>query len=371
MARPIAFLFLGETLLIPHLYPIVEALAARSDIPLDLWVSTSVHEKLLERWVGELGAPQVRIRRAPGFRRLADDGQGRNPRLPSKLPVLLRLAPRLRRAAAVVSAEQTSLWLPRLLPMRAPFVNTLHGVGAMGARNDPRRRAAAVTMMPSERERRIYLDLGFAPEKVVATGYVKAAFTHRTPPRALFADERPIILYTPHWQQHRSSWWRWGRDVLRQLTTDPHYNVIFAPHQRLVEGAPEVRDIATEFVGRPDVHCDLDSFAMVDGSYTAAADLYLGDTSSQVNEFLMSPRPCVFLNAQGADWRTDPSYANYHAGEVVETIGDLIPALTRAPERHGEFVDFQRFFASDSLGDISGAGAGRAAEIVLAFARAD
>ena len=50
MRGPVAFFFLGETLLIPHLYPVVEALAAQTDLRIDLWVSTSVHENLLRDW---------------------------------------------------------------------------------------------------------------------------------------------------------------------------------------------------------------------------------------------------------------------------------------------------------------------------------
>lgn len=366
MRSPFAFLFLGETLLIPHLFPIVEQLAARSDRPIDLWVSTSMHENLLAGWIGEI-ADRVRIRRAPGFRIVADDRDGRNPRVPAKLPMLLRLAPELRRARAVISAEQTSLWLPRLLPMRAPFINTLHGAGAMCARDDPRRRAAALTLVASERERRLFLDLGIDPDKIAVTGYVKAGFNHHRRGRELFADGRPIVLYAPHWQRHRSSWWKMGHTAVRDIIADGRYNFIFAPHQRLVEGAPEVRSLAESLRGVPHVHCDIDSFAMVDGTYTAAADIYLGDTSSQANEFMMRPRPCVFLDAQAVDWRDDPSYATWGGGEVVRAAEDIIPALERAPARHGEFIEFQRHFAADTLGDISGAGPARAAEAIVAF----
>src|SRR4051812_44005367 len=63
MTAPVAFLFLGETLLIPHLFPIAEALAA-AGVQCDLWVSTSVHEALLGRWAA---SEHIRIRRAPGF----------------------------------------------------------------------------------------------------------------------------------------------------------------------------------------------------------------------------------------------------------------------------------------------------------------
>ena len=362
MTRKVAFLFLGETLLIPHLYPIVEALAAKSDVPIELWVSTSVHETLLMRWTTPF--PTVVIRRAPGFRAVADDGSGRNPLLPAKIPMLLRLLPYLRSATVVVCAEQTSLWLPRLFPMRAKFVKTSHGVGSMSARDDPRRRAAALTLVPSELERRTYLDRGFAPKRFVATGYVKADFTHRTHATPPFADTRPVVLYTPHWQQHRSSWWRWGPEVVRRLVADGRYNLIFAPHQRLIERAPEMGNLLREIGDLSHVHCDIDGFAMIDGSYTGVADVYLGDTSSQVIEFLMRPRPCVFLNAGGAVWEGDPNYAMWVCGEVVEDVADVVAALDRAALRHAEYAVVQAEFAGRSLGAVEGGAAKAAGEIV-------
>lgn len=365
MKRAVAFLFLGETLLIPHLYPIVEALARLApDLPIELWVATSVHEQLLGSWTAPFGS-NVRIRRAPGFRALAGYENGRNPPLPAKLPMLARLAPKLARAAAVVCAEQTSLWLPTLLPLKSRFIKTSHGVGSMSARDDRRRRAAWRLLVPSERERQTYLDRAFDPARVVATGYVKSAFRPSDVPRSWFAEDRPIILYTPHWQRHRSSWWRWGEDVIQRLADQQRYNVILAPHQRLVERAEDLRPALDRVAGLPHIHCDIDSFAMVDGSYTAAADLYLGDTSSQLIEFLARPRPCLFLDAHGVDWRGDPSYAMWVAGDVLTGIDDLLPAIDRAFVRHADYRQAQVALAQSSLGEVGPNAAVNAARQVL------
>ncbi|UVO50481.1 CDP-glycerol glycerophosphotransferase family protein [Sphingomonas sp. SUN019] len=370
MKGPVAFLFLGETLLIPHLYPIVEALSEIApDVAIDLWVGTSVHENLLTRWTADLNNPRLRIRRAPGFRTVADDGAGRNPPLPAKLPMLARLAPYLWRVPVVVSAEQTSLWLPRVLPIRARFVNTFHGAGSMTNRDDPRRRAAWRTLVASKRERDALAENGVAAERIAVTGYVKAAFRQRTHTQLPFADRRPVVLYAPHWQRHRSSWWAWGRQAVEQLAAQDRYNVIIAPHQRLAEKAPELRDLLKTAGALPHVHTDLDGFAMVDGSYTAAADIYLGDTSSQVIEFLMQPRPCMFLDPRGTTWQSDPSYAMWACGEVVTTPDRIIPALIEAPVRHATFRAAQTAFATSSLGDTSGAAAGRAAAEIVAALR--
>lgn len=367
---PVAFLFLGETLLIPHLWPIVEALAAAApEVAIDCIVATSLHEALLAGWAAPL--PNVRLIRAPGFRHV-DGAPGDNPPLPPKLPMLARLAPRLARARVAVCAEQTSLWLPRVLPfLPTRFVKTSHGVGSMSARDDPRRRVAWRMLVPSERERATYLERGFAPERVLATGYVKASFAHRTPAARLFRDDKPILLYTPHWQRHRSSWWDWGRMVVDRLVAQDRWNVILAPHQRLVERAPEVREVLAAAARAPHVHSDLDSFATVDGSYTAAADVYLGDTSSQVIEFLARPRACVFLNPQRAAWVGDPSYAMWGAGEVVSVLDDVGPALDRAILEHTRYRPFQTSFAQDSLGDLSGQAPARAAATILDALAAD
>jgi hypothetical protein len=362
MKRKVAFLFLGETLLIPHLYPIVEALAAAEpDLPIELWVSTSMHEALLGGWIADLS--NVRIRRAPGFRTVGH-ADGRNPDLPAKLPMLVRLLPYLARTPVVVCAEQTSLWLPAVVPLKTRFIDTFHGAGSMMARGHWRRRAGWRTLVAAERDRRALIAGGDAPARIATTGYVKAAFAQRTPAAALFPDDKPVILYTPHWQAHRSSWWKWGPEVVDRVLADGRYNLIFAPHQRLAERAPEVRAFAAGLIGQG-VHVDLDSFAMVDGSYTAAADLYLGDTSSQVVEFMIRPRPCVFLNALGAAWRGDESYAMWGGGEVVEAIDALIPALERAPGAHDGFASFQAGFVADALGDIGGGAPARAAAPVI------
>ncbi|MGK6325229.1 hypothetical protein ACMGDM_19360 [Sphingomonas sp. DT-51] len=357
MRRSVSFLLLGETLLVPHLFPIVEAVAKRAaDVAIDLWISNVGLEAVLQPWIADL--PTVRLRRAPGFRHDA--------RLPSKLPMLARLVPHLARTPVVVCAEQTSLWLPRLLPwLPTRFVKTSHGVGSMSARDDPRRMAAHRTLVPSEKERATYIARGMAADRIVATGYVKAAFRHRTAARSLFADDRPTVLYAPHWQPHRSSWPAWGRRVVELLAEQAEWNVILAPHQRLFERAPEVRGVLARVAGLRHVHCDLDSFSMVDGSYTSAADIYLGDTSSQLMEFLMRPRPAVFLDPDARSWRDDPSYAMWRAGEVVTDPADILSATARAPELHASFQQIQVELAADALGDVSGAGAERAADEVL------
>jgi len=353
---PVAFFFLGETLLIPHLYPVVEELAKQPDLAIDLWVSTSVHEELLRGWTTGLGPAHIRIRRAAGYRDLPDFRDGRNPPLPSKWLLLLGITPFLLRTPVVVSAEQTSLWIPRLLPwLPTRFINIMHGSGTMNSRDDGRRRVAWRMPVPSQSEQQEFLARGFAPSYVPVVGSVKATFRQRTRRELQFPEPRPVVLYNPHWQQHRSSWWDWGRQIVERLVAQDQYNVILAPHQRLAERDPDLARVLAQAARHPHVHSDLDSFAMVDGSYPAGADIYLGDTSSQVIEFLAHPRPCVFLNNRQVDWRQRGDYGMWTSGEVVDSLEQVLPALQRAPRRHGEFLQQQQQLVRSWLGDTTGA----------------
>jgi hypothetical protein len=248
--------------------------------------------------------------------------------------------------------------------MRARFVKTAHGAGSMSARADRRRRSATLTLVPSEAEGDRLVAHGVDPRRVHVIGYVKASFRQRTPAAALFADERPILLYAPHWQAHRSSWPAWGKKVVERLAAQRRYNVILAPHQRLVETAPELRRALEPLAALPHVHCDLASFAMVDGSYTAMADIYIGDTSSQVVEFWTDPRPAIFLNPWGDRWRSDPSFSQWFCGLVVDDPDELMAAIEAAPAVQPDFAGLQRRFRAAQLGDTGGGAPDRAAALI-------
>lgn len=76
-------------------------------------------------------------------------------------------------------------------------------------------------------------------------------------------------------------------------------------------------------------------------TYTQRADLYLGDVSSQVYEFLRTPKPCLFLNASGADWREDPSYQHWLYGQVLDSVDHLGDAIDQAFATHNDYRQAQ------------------------------
>ena len=160
-------------------------------------------------------------------------------------------------------------------------------------------------------------------------------------------DGRPVVLYNPHPSPHLSSWFTQGRDGAR-LVRGEHddYHLIFAPHVMLFERPFVLSDrqdcaidrpgrIAERYLRAPNIHIDLGSRASTTMAYTERADIYLGDVSSQVYEFLRRPRPCLFLDAHGQDgWQSDPNFLHWRAGPVIGSTYELGAGLEQACRRH-------------------------------------
>src|SRR5262249_27598207 len=89
-------------------------------------------------------------------------------------------------------------------------------------------------------------------------------------------------------------------------------------------------DLPDKYRNCPHIIIDTGSRHSVDMTYTLAADIYLGDASSQVYEFLIEPRPCIFINSHRARWQDDPNYAFWRFGPVVDSINALDAALKAA-----------------------------------------
>jgi hypothetical protein len=154
--------------------------------------------------------------------------------------------------------------------------------------------------------------------------------------------------------------------VLEFFADDDRYNLIFAPHIRLFETAStEERAAFKAFAEHPRIHVDLGGPAAADMTYTKAADLYLGDVSSQVYEFLRTPKPCLFLNSSGAAWCGDPSFHHWLFGPVLETIDGLGDGLDEAFATHDAYRETQ-IWGIDETFDVSNVSASvRAARAIV------
>lgn len=295
--------------------------------------------------------------------------------VPPKLLTLTVLAPLLNGFDAVAVPERTSISL-KMMGVRQPsFIHLDHGAGDRAAGFDPRIRRFDFVLMAGEKHRARLLREGLIRAGAHAmVGYPKfeAADAARDPAWEPFpGDPRPIVLYNPHFST-LGSWHRLGGAVLDAFARQDRYNLILAPHVRLLDGTAARERWAAlldRYSGNPHILIDPGSDRSIDMSYTMAADIYLGDVSSQVYEFLRVPRPCLFLDAAGIDWKDDENYAHWHFGPVVTSANGLIEAVDHARESHPSFVAQQKAAFEATFGDSPVLPAERAAAAIASHLR--
>jgi hypothetical protein len=292
-----------------------------------------------------------------------------------KMPLLLSLRSRLRRAAAVITPERTTAKLRKKGLQRTLMIHFRHGAGDRAPESEHRQTTFDLVVVPGEKDLRRAEEKGYLPAaKLRVGGYLKLEFLSRLDraPCRPFDNDRPVVLYNPHFDPAISSWPVAG-EVIEQFAGQLRYNLIFAPHIRSAENMDGPEQAKWLAMARPgQIVVDLHSQRLVDMSYVLAADVYLGDMSSQLYEFIARPRPVAFLNAHGAAWRDDPRFAGWALGEVAAGPQDVIDTIDRAVATHPAKVAQQQAAVRDAFGTIEGAALRGAHVIAEALAaRAD
>ncbi|MCH4021777.1 MAG: sensor domain-containing protein [Acetobacter sp.] len=258
---------------------------------------------------------------------------------------------------AVVVPERTSLYLRKLGVSTPRMIWTRHGAGdrAVGFARDVRL-FDYVLMAGRKLEQRLLADGSIRPGRYKTGVYAKFDMVRRLQPSRprLFDNDRPTILYNPHFSRRLSSWPRFGLNILNHFANQNQYNLIFAPHYRLFDNnRKEVEQLHNRFDGHPNILIDPGSPCSLDMTYTMGSDLYLGDVSSQVAEFLVRPRPCLFMNAHNALWEDKPDYRFWSLGHVRSTSDDIIDAAGHAFATHNDFIERQKDYIRDTF-DLTG-----------------
>lgn len=352
----ISFLYNAQLHQIPHSLPIALELAANHrNIEVDIAVVSVRHLDFAKGLASSYGIPApVRfvLLRRPLWAHLRSLFGGEL--APSKKRTLLRNLPYFASCDAIVTPERTTLFLrdyTRQLPTR--LIYTGHGAGDRAMAVAPEIQDFDFVLNPGVKleQRRLALGL-IRPGAYVSGIYAKFDWVHRnaTERRPLFDNDRPTILYSPHFDPTLSSWPLCGMEVLKYFAASTRYNLIFAPHVRLFE--PPQRSKYRpfrQFQNLGHMHIDLGSERSIDMSYTLGADAYLGDVSSQVAEFLVRPRPCVFLNPCGTAWQGDKNYRFWTLGPVVNGVHQLDRGLQDAFDTHDAYLELQRAYFSETF----------------------
>jgi hypothetical protein len=282
----------------------------------------------------------------------------------------------------LVVAEKTSLILKTRYGLSdLKIIHTRHGAGDRAIGFDKASAGFDYVLVSGRKIRdRLVHETGVEPGKISIVGYPKFdLLPARATTHPLLDDGRSVVLYNPHVSPHLSSWYEDGRRVLDWFVEHDDHHLIFAPHVMLFERpfVATIDKLRLDRAGRiedrylraPNIHIDLGSRASTTMAYTQRADLYLGDVSSQVYEFLLKPRPCVFLNSHHAPWQGDANFAHWRAGPVIERVDELGEALARAVQDHGTvWKPVQQAMFDESFDLTDEPSSQRAARAVARFA---
>ena len=372
----IAFSFIGGSHQFWHAVPVAAALSQIPDVTITCFLVDAEDAAIMAGMLRRLGSAPVRIvvMKLPRILQSVLTPGWRRRRSPLKIVRLAWWSRVMAQSDVIVAVERTSVLLKWLRRPTPPMVHIPHGAGDRERGYDRRIRKFDHVLAAGEKDRDRFIELGLArADRIWVSGYVKQAGMlrlHQTRPR-FFDNDRPTIVYNPHFSHALGSWRKAGREVIAAIAADGRYNLIFAPHVRLFENASSPERQELEALARTgSVLIDLGSSRSIDMSYTAAADLYLGDVSSQVYEFCANPRPCVFINAHGVAWRDDPHYAMWAFGEVIERVEQLVPALAAAFAAPAAFSGVQSEAVRRSFGDPSLDAAQVAGNLLLQIANA-
>jgi hypothetical protein len=279
----------------------------------------------------------------------------------------------------LVVSEKTSLLLKTRYGLdKLRIVHTRHGAGDRAIGFDPASRKFDHVLASGRKiADRLIVEAGVDPQAISIIGYPKFDIVPAAKRLPFQANGKPTVLYNPHPSPHLSSWYAQGRAVLEFFRANPDYNLIFAPHVMLFARPVAVTidklriampgRIAQAYHDAPNIHIDLGSAACTDMTYTNAADIYLGDVSSQVYEFIRRRRPCIFLDAHHQDYEEDPNFAHWKAGPVITDVAELGGALRNAFLTHGDYQAVQKALFDYSF-DLNGErSCDRAAKAVRQF----
>ncbi|MDA5194250.1 hypothetical protein [Govanella unica] len=382
--RKIAFLFNHDAPhQVAHGAPVAQELKERyPNFDVDLLVTSSELYEQARKVLGDVRETGLKVERLAASSIQAMIGTMANSVLPfSRISNLVRHRKTLAQYDALIVPEFTTLILKKLLGVNTPkLIYTGHGSGDRSVGFSRSAGKFDLVLLSGPKLSKRFVDSGFLrEEQFKVVGYPKfdtVADRIGHKPR-FFDNDRPTVLYNPHFEPKLSSYHRMGLEVLEYFYNSQDYNLIFAPHVMLFRKKVHIslenfyfrvrQDIPSKYFNCPHIRIDTGSPALMDMTYTLGADIYLGDVSSQIYEFLVQPRPSVFLNSHHAKWQGNPNYRCWSLGPVIEGTDDLGQALSNAREDRGGYFDRQRKLFAETFDLEERPSAERAAEAIADF----
>jgi hypothetical protein len=252
------------------------------------------------------------------------------------------------------------------------YIYQYHGMGDRKYGFDPRLSKYDIIMVGGEYHyNRLIKEKIGTPEKVKIVGYPKFDFPIETEKirNELFKNDKPIVLYAPHWQPKLTSYKKFAVQILEFFSKNKNYNLIFAPHILLSHWKVRMGyNTNLKHYETDNIIIDFGSDYTTNGTYLKISDIYMGDVSSMVYEFIArKPRPCLFFNAHNVDWKDNVDYRFWNYGPVINHIDELKEKIDIAvSDKH--FLELQKENVKKYIQETDENPSDRAAKVIANFA---
>jgi len=346
----IAFLYFDDIHIIPHFIgPLKELYEAGENVRLLTYEGQ--HSYLLDL-LEQLNIPREIVKFLPTFLYRKINNRLTNRKYPSHFYIFKKNMEELLSYDVLIFNDliQSSIYKEKIKKgMQFPkMVMLMHGAGdheyMIGKKYAPQMAQFDLITAPGPKIMEAYRKMNLPSTKTVLTGYQKFDLIKWTSPPRFFNNSNKTVLYNPHFKKNLSSWYKHGMEILDFFYSRPQYNLIFAPHINLFnkKGFLNKKIIPSKYFQAPNILIDTGSFHLVNMDYTRSADLYLGDVSSQIYEFILRPRPALFINSHQIDWKNNPYYQSWNLGPVIEDPKDLNGLLSSSGKWFKNYEDLQK-----------------------------
>ncbi len=349
----IGFVYFDDIHIIPHFVGLVAELYNDPECEVDI-LTPDIEQAYLYMMLNRLNVPNSVVKKLPTYwyKRIAYKFQKR--KKPSNQYIFKKHRKKFLDYDILVFNVFNHTHLRRKDRNKPKFVFLMHGAGDRDYPFTPEYRPfiekfdLITTAGPKIND--LFARMGkFEHTKFETCGYQKFDIIKKIQKnkKKLFNNNKPIVLYNPHFKPHLSSYFKFGDQILEYFYQNPEYNLIFAPHMNLfspnIKGSQNPESIKQKYFEAPNIIIDFGSEKSVDMTYTLNADVYLGDVSSQVYEFLLQkPKPVIFINAHDFNWHNDIHFQNWHLGKVIKNLEDLPELLLKRNIWQKEFEEKQK-----------------------------
>lgn len=186
------------------------------------------------------------------------------------------------------------------------------------------------------------------PFEIVEVGYPKFDFLNvdifgkeLNCPK-IFENDKPVLLYNPHWMEELNSFNIFGSSLIKWVEKTGRYNMIVNPHPLFWRFNRKNSKYLRNINNSKNVYVNQDKLIAADMSLMHTADVYVGDVSSSVYEWLKFDRPILFLNNGVEDWESNPHYSMWSFGPVASDVNEMKGILINLSEMEQDFVPLRK-----------------------------